>query len=210
MIITVSFLSIGFGVCMDNIVNQEVERPDASPPKKLRKFPPILGEMGVCFAISYAAYTYYYEGNIFAYGIEEPHIINQTVKLIVFLTLIAVWLVLSIQNGIRGKSGFLACTIIYWMVPLIIGLLISAVPDLSSLSVTEAIPINVMLFFVKIITQSLSIGLDIINQHIPVSNAFAVCFMTGLVIFIYLLSYLISTAYTKKVANKKKINVQKD
>lgn len=169
----------------------------SSVKKRRRVLPPLAAEMAVCFAISYAAYAYYYEDRNFIHGLENPEPINNAIKLILFGVMIAVWITLSIQNGRQGRYGFLAFTIIYWTVPLIVGLFISSIPDLNAITGRASIAVNVILFFVKIVTQSINSGLNLVNQYIPITNAFAVCLLTGILVVTFILAYLINTAYNK-------------
>jgi len=187
---------------MDNLIN--IASENSVKPK--RALPSLLSELAVCFALSYAAYAYYHETIPLIQGIAEPERVNSAIKIFIFALLIIFWIIISIQNGAKHRNGFLVFTIIYWLLPLIIGLLISAIPDLSNITGNAATAINIPLFFVKIITQSITAGLEIINNYIPVTNAFALCFLTGTFVFAFILSSLISAAYTSRNKNNNIIN----
>jgi|GEM_PF-7063920 hypothetical protein len=165
--------------------------------KQRFRLPPTAADMAVCFAITFAAYALYNDDAAYVLGIADPLLVNRIFKLISCAALVLIWIILSFQNGRRGRNGFLAFIITFWTVPLAVGLVISA-GDIASATGAASRTINIVLFFIKIITQSPSAGIDLITQYLPITNAFAVCFLTAVFSVTYLFAYLTGTLNHKK------------
>jgi len=164
--------------------------------KQKRRLPPLAADMAVCFAACFFAYAYYIDNPDFLASVSG---LNNFLRLFTCAALAAVWLVLSVQNGAAGRSGFLAFTIMFWTVPLATGLILSAF-DFSSATGITAQALNLALLFIKIVVQSPMAGIDFINNHLTLNltNSFAVCALTAVFTATFLLSYLFNSIKNKK------------
>lgn len=160
------------------------------------KLPTLATDMAVGFAVCLAAYSVYCDSASFLSGISELQPVYKAIKLAFLAALVLIWLVLSIQNGLGGRYGFLTFTLVFWLLPLAVGLFLSAF-DLSKAAGTAAIVLNIVLLFIKIIVQSPSAGTDLVNDYLPVSGSFAVCTLTAIFALAFLIAFVTATIKNK-------------
>lgn len=91
----------------------------------------ILEDLLIGIAVLLVGYFYYYENKKIVYNIENPENINYIIKIIAGVFIIAVWMMLSYQNGMKKRPSFLLCTLFIWIIPQVLRYLLVEISDSS-------------------------------------------------------------------------------
>jgi hypothetical protein len=181
----------------EHVINRE---PPAQIEARRKKLPTLATDMAVGFAACFAAYSVYIDFASYLSGTSELQPVYNAIKLAFFAALVMIWIALSVQNGFGRRHGFLIFTLIFWLLPLAVGLYLSAF-DLSKATGIVAIVLNIALLFIKIIVQSPSAGIDLVNEFLPVSGSLAVCTLTAIFTLAFLIAYVAATIKYNKYSD---------
>lgn len=87
---------------------------------------PVIEDLLIGIAVLLVGYFYYYENKKIIHNIENPENVNYIIKIVAGIFIIAVWMMLSYQNGVKKRPSFLLCTMIMWILPQILRYLLAA------------------------------------------------------------------------------------
>ena len=141
----------------------------------IKKLPLLAADIAVCAASTFASYAYYNDNGKFVTGIADPAFVNTCFRAAALLIMVAIWLILTIENGLRGRYGFMIFAISFWLVPLIAGLCLST---LDTTAVTGDFAIASFEYRAvrdPVITQSVSFAVDFGSRILRVSRVYLIC-----------------------------------
>ena len=80
----------------------------------------VLHDILIGFVMVLTGYFYYYENKQIVYNIENTVSVNHIIKIAMGILIIAIWLYLSFQNGVKKRNSYLICALCFWIIPQII------------------------------------------------------------------------------------------